>query len=108
MRASDILHLEHLHAQAVHDEGDHYRIAARGDMEPASCPACRGPLHRHGTQRQSFMDALMHGKRVLLDIERRRYRCTVCGKTLFDPLPDMDSKRFMTARLVRHVRRAHR
>jgi len=103
MRASDILHLEHLHAQAVHDEGDHYRIEARGDVEPTSCPACLGPLHRHGTQRQSFMDAPMHGKRVLLDIERRRYRCTTCGKTLFDPLPDMDGKRFMTSRLVRHV-----
>ncbi len=103
MRTSDILHLEHLHAQAVHDEGDHYRIEAVGNVVPAACPACGGPLHRHGTQRQSFMDAPMHGKRVMLDIERRRYRCTVCGKTLFDSLPDMDGKRFMTSRLVRHV-----
>lgn len=102
-RTPDILHLEHLHAKAVHDEGDHYRIEAHGDVEPTSCPTCDGPLHRHGTQRQSFMDTPMHGKRVMLDIARRRYRCPACGKTLFDPLPDMDGKRFMTSRLVRHV-----
>ena len=40
---------------------------------------------------------------MLLEIERRRYRCRACGKTLFDPLPDMDGKRFMTSRLVRYI-----
>ncbi|WP_297473496.1 ISL3 family transposase [Ferrovum sp.] len=103
--ASDILHLEHLHAQAVHNEGDYYRIETSGDVVPTACPACSSALYRHGTQRQSFMDTPMHGKRVLLDIERRRYRCRSCGKTLFDPLPDMDGKRFMTTRLVRHIER---
>ncbi len=101
----DILHLEHLHAQGVHNHGDHYRIEAVGDVVPTTCPNCgHAPLYRHGTQMQSFMDTPMHGKRVLLDIERRRYRCTACGKTLFDPLPDMDGKRFMTQRLVEFVK----
>lgn len=45
----------------------------------------------------------MHGKRVVLDIDRRRYRCKVCGKTLFEPLPDMDAKRNMTQRLVKFI-----
>ncbi len=99
----DMLNLPHLKVAGVHDEGDHYRVEARGDVDPTSCPACAGTLYRHGTQQQSFMDTPMHGKRVLLQIERRRYRCLACGKTLFDPLPDMDGKRFMTTRLVRHV-----
>ncbi len=101
---SDMLNLPHLKVAGVHDLGDHYRIEACGTVDPMACPACDGgPLHRHGVHRQSFIDTPMHGKRVLLDIERRRYRCTACGKTLFDPLPDMDGKRFMTTRLVRHI-----
>lgn len=100
---SDILHLKHLHVQAIHDEGERYRIEVAGDIAPTICPACANPLYRHGTQRQSFMDTPIQGKRVLLEVERRRYRCRVCGKTLFDPLPDMDGKRFMTARLVKHI-----
>lgn len=101
----DMLNLPHLKVAGVHDQGDHYRIEAAGDVAPATCPNCgHAPLYRHGTQQQVFMDAPMHGKRVLLDIERRRYRCTACGKTLFDPLPDMDGKRFMTQRLVEFVK----
>jgi transposase len=102
---SDMLNLLHLKVAGVHDRGDHYRIEAVGDVVPTVCPNCgHSPLYRHGTQQQSFMDTPMHGKRVLLDIERRRYRCTACGKTLFDPLPDMDGKRFMTQRLVEFVK----
>lgn len=47
----------------------------------------------------------MHGKRVVIEIDRKRYRCKVCGKTLFEPLTVMDSKRLATTRLVQHIER---
>jgi transposase len=100
-----MLNLPHLKVAGIQDRGDHYHIEAIGDVVPTACPVCgHAPLYRHGTQQQSFMDTPMHGKRVLLDVQRRRYRCTSCGKTLFDPLPDMDGKRFMTNRLVAFVK----
>ena len=52
---------------------------------------------------QRFMDTPMHGKRTLVEIERQRYRCKACGKTLFEPLPDMDDKRQMTSRLLAYI-----
>lgn len=45
----------------------------------------------------------MHGKRVLIEVDRRRFRCRSCGKTVFEPLPDMDGKRQATSRLIQHV-----
>jgi hypothetical protein len=49
------------------------------------------------------MDTPMHGKRVELSFERKRFRCTACGKTLLDSLPSMDGKRQMTSRLVAYI-----
>jgi transposase len=74
-----------------------------GDIEPTACPACASSLYRHGSQRQVYIDTPIHGKRVMLEIDRKRYHCKVCGKTLFAPLPDMDAKRNMTERLVRLI-----
>lgn len=99
----DILRLHHLRALEVHDEGDHYRIEAIGDVVPTACPVCASSLYKHGTQRQSFMDTPMHGKRVLLDIERRRYRCKNCGKTLFDPLQVVSMDMWSVYRQVAHA-----
>lgn len=102
-QAADILHLRHLQASAVQDKGDHYVIEAAGTLEPSRCPACTSGLYRHGSQRQTYMDTPIHGRRVAIEINRRRFRCKVCGKTLFEPLPDIDDKRLATSRLVRHV-----
>lgn len=49
------------------------------------------------------MDTPMHGKQVLIEIDRKRYRCKSCGKTLFEPLSAMDDKRLMTVRLVKYI-----
>ena len=100
---TDILHLPHLRALSVQDCGDYYQIEATGDVEPTSCPVCVSSLYRHGSQRQAYIDTPIHGKRVMLEIDRKRYRCKECGKTLFAPLPDMDAKRNMTERLVRLI-----
>lgn len=100
----DFLHLPHLRTLAAHDEGAHYRVEAEGTLIPTACPACgHVGLHRHGSQRQTYMDTPSHGKRVLIEIDRKRYRCKACGKTQFEPLHAMDAKRLATTRLVQYV-----
>lgn len=49
----------------------------------------------------------MHGKRVRVRIERLRFRCKACGRTLFEPVPAMDDKPQATKRLIGHGE-AHR
>lgn len=101
----DILGLVGLKPLRVIDAGDHYRVEAEGRVLPTACPACFQGLYRHGSQPQTYLDTPMHGKRVLIELDRKRYRCKACGKTLFEPLPDMDSKRLATTRLVQYVER---
>ena len=101
----DFLHLPNLRTLTAQDMGDHYHVEAEGGVAPTACPACHSPLYRHGSQRQTYLDTPMHGKRVVIEIDRKRYRCKVCGKTLFEPLPAMDSKRLATTRMVQHIER---
>jgi transposase len=101
----DFLQLPSLRTLNVQDLGDHYVVEADGGVAPTACPSCQNALYRHGSQRQSYMDTPMHGKRVLIEIDRKRYRCKVCGKTLFEPMPAIDGKRLATTRLVQHIER---
>ncbi|OIQ80722.1 transposase [mine drainage metagenome] len=41
----------------------------------------------------------MHGKRVGLYIDTKRFRCRSCTKTFYETLPDIDQNRMMTSRL---------
>ena len=100
----DFLNLPSLRTINATDNGDHYLTQAEGLVVPTKCPICATrPLYRHGKQRQAYMDTPMHGKRVLIEIDRQRYRCKTCGKTLFEPLPDIHNKRLTTNRLIAYV-----
>ena len=100
----DFLNLPPLRALEIDDLGDHYRVLADGQAEPACCPQCqRDTMQGHGRQRQEFIDTPMHGKRVLIEIERRRYRCKICGKTTFSGLLNVESKRQATSRLITYI-----
>jgi len=90
---------------SVTTQEDAYVIAAEGRMVPTACPDCRtGRLHGHGTNEQTYRDTPIHGKTVQILVNRRRYRCQNCGKTLFDPIQDLDGKRLATRRLIDYVR----
>jgi transposase len=101
---TDMLQMDTMEATEVADNGDHYVIKASGQGEPQVCPACGcKKLYSHGVNIQRFADVPMHGKRVLIEIDRRRFRCSDCGKTLFSSLPEVDSKRLATARFIEYV-----
>lgn len=100
----DFLNLPPLRALEIDDLGDHYRVLADGQAEPTCCPHCQhAVMQGHGRQRQKFIDTPMHGKRVVIEIDRRRYRCKRCGKTMFSGLLNVDSKRQATSRLIGYI-----
>lgn len=101
---TDFVNLPNLRTLKVVDQGSHYEIEVEGCVIPTACPACGcQALYKHGTKAQSFMDVQNHDKRTIIHISRKRYRCSVCGKTLMEPLPDMDSKRMATERMVGYI-----
>ncbi|WCM91631.1 ISL3 family transposase [Acidovorax sp. NCPPB 2350] len=75
--------------------------------EPSTCPTCGiGPIVKFGKQDQSYRDLPIHGKRVTLWLQRRRYRCNGCMTTFRPDLADMDDSRKMTKRLITYVEKA--
>ncbi len=90
------------------EESDHdYHISAEVRNPPISCPHCRSAgIVGFGRREQMVKDLPMHGRRVGLYINTRRYKCMRCsqsqGKTVtfYEPLPEIDEKRLMTRRLA--------
>lgn len=103
---TDFLQLRSLKTLEVVSNEERYIVKAEGVTSWTACPFCkRGRLYGHGSQEQSFQDTPSHGKPVEVFIQRRRYRCQGCGKTMFEPVADLDGKRQATARLVAHIRK---
>lgn len=73
------------------------------DMTP-QCPECAKPLHKHGRRASIFADTPMQMQPVRLEINRPRYRCETCGKTVTPELTFLDEKRRATKRLVDAIR----
>lgn len=84
------------------ETNDHdYHIDAETVRPPDSCPHCSADrLVGFGHREQRVKDLPMHGKRVSIYADTRRFRCQACRKTFYEPLPEVDSKRLMTRRLV--------
>lgn len=83
-----------------------YRIEAVYTPEPTACPECStlfDRLYRHGKREQEIRDLPAHGKRVVIALTRKRYRCQGCGRTFLQPLPDVDDRAQMTRRLAEWV-----
>lgn len=84
------------------------RLTAQYTPLPTVCPRCGvidPPLYKHDVRTQEFMDTPLHGKRVHLIVKRQRYACQSCEQTFQQILPDMDSDRNMTIRLVDYIKR---
>jgi transposase len=85
---------------------DDYEITARPIHSLTACLFCgSSTLLRHGTDRQVIHDVPSHGKRVVILVDHQRWRCVNCGRTFYEPLPDVDEKRFCTKRLIKYLER---
>lgn len=79
-------------------------VAEVNESLPPVCPTCGKPLYRHGHRKIAFADTPQQMQPVRLEIDRPRYRCDPCGKTLTLELPFLDEKRRVTRRLIEAIR----
>lgn len=87
----------------VHESADEYVIEAEYTYPVQHCPRC-GVMHPevygHGVKRQRIRDIPIHGKRVWVELHRRRLRCRSCGQTFMQEVHRLDERRAATHRLV--------
>ncbi len=97
----NILNLPSYAISRIEKDGHDYHIWAEASGHPSSCQYCgRGEIVGFGRREQLIRDLPMHGKRVGIHVDTRRYRCRQCGKTFYEHPPDVDERRLMTSRLV--------
>jgi transposase len=86
-------------------ESDHdYHIRAETNSPIAKCEACKNSqIVGYGRIEVLVHDLPMHGKRVGIYVDARRYRCKACGKTFMETLPAVNPSRWMTERLVKWI-----
>lgn len=93
------------------DANEHdYHITAEPAESKRTCPHCRSAnTVGFGRREQMVKDLPIHGKRVGIYIDTKRFKCNPCstsqGKTVtfFEDLPDVDEHRAMTKRLVKWI-----
>lgn len=102
---ANILNLPELRVQRVEEAEHDYHVYAetKGDVPPCGYCGSTGNVRGHGRNPQVIRDLPMHGKRVGIYVDSRRWRCFDCGKTFMEPLPATNAKREMTDRLVKWV-----
>ena len=103
---ANILNLPQFIIKKVAESDHDYRIEAEVAEHPDCCLTCNAAeIVGFGRRDELLMDTPMHGKRVGIVVDRRRYRCSGCGKTFYEIIPGKDSKRHATQRLVTYVER---
>lgn len=103
---ASLIHPLQLTVLSLQEDADNYQFHVDAP-EPTTCPTCGiGPIVKFGKQDQAYRDLPIHGKRVTLWLQRRRYRCNGCMTTFRPELADMNDTRKMTKRLVAYVEKA--
>ena len=87
------------------DSTEHdYHIVAEPAEPRRSCPHCQSAnTIGFGRREQLVKDLPIHGKRVGIYVDTRRFQCRECNRTFFEGLPDVDERRAMTTRLVKWI-----
>nr|EES51842.1 MAG: transposase [Leptospirillum ferrodiazotrophum] len=96
----DLLNLSSDRVLQVEDADGDDQIKAETLSPPGRCVHCGSiDLVGFGRREQWIRDLPIHGKRVGIAVDTRRFRCKSCGRTFYEPLPAVDDKRLMTTRL---------
>lgn len=103
----NILGWEHWKVENGHQKGPDYKLKAEYQLRPTVCPKCgvESPkLESRGWSSAHVRDTPIHGKRVGIDVTKRKWKCGECGRTFVDQPPELDDKRRMTVRLLTVLR----
>lgn len=98
-----VLNLPDITVQSSKETPTSYEILVRVSTPAPAC--CLTPPVRNGSKRTCYRDLPMHGRHVLLLVDRQRYLCKECGKTKYQVIPGMSEANMMTARLVEYIER---
>ena len=98
---ANILNLPCYKVLGIQENEHDYHVEVETVETPTACPHCQSSSFvGFGRREQMVKDLPMHGRRVGLYIDTRRYQCRGCGKTFYESLPEIDEKRLMTKRLA--------
>lgn len=101
---TDLLRLKHLRAVDTYEEDGFLIVQAQSDRPHVPFGCCLfNSKDRNGTKTVRFRDHAIQGQPVWLEIKRQRYRCTHCGQTSYEDLPDIDTERRLTKRFRLHL-----
>jgi len=101
---ANILNLSAYTVTDIQEVEHDYHVYVIANHPPNICKHCHhSRLEGFGRHKQVIKDLPMHGKRVGMYIDTRRYRCKNCNKTFYEALPDINEKRCMTNRLVNWI-----
>lgn len=104
---SNILNLPDYNVTSVKYTDDDYHIEAEIKSAPTHCVNCKSTeLVGFGKREQLVKDLPMHGRRVGIYVSVRRIKCKSCAKTFSEQLPQVDTERFMTKRLLDWIGKA--
>ena len=98
---TNLLNLDTYSIKKLEQNEHDYHVYAVVSSDVKHCPHCQSSRIRgFGRREQMVKDISMHGKRVGIYVETRRYQCLGCNSTFYEKLPEIDEKRKMTKRLV--------
>lgn len=101
---ANILNLPRYRVLRVEETEHDYHVYAEVVQSLFFCPVCNsGQTVGFGRRERMIRDLPMQGRRVAIYIDTRRLKCRACERTFYEPLPDVDSKRLMTSRLLKWV-----
>lgn len=100
----DIVNLPSLELVKREEKNRVYHLYTETKGQPQQCPYCySAKIVGYGRDEQVYVDLPIHGHYVAIHLSRRRCKCALCGKTFFEAIEDLDSKRLMTRRLVEYI-----
>lgn len=100
---TNILNLKSFTVTKVSEQENDYRIDAEVAFPTPCCMYCGGSVVGFGRHMEVIMDTPIHGKRVGIWVNRRRFRCSTCMVTFYESIPAKDGKRQVTSRLIAYI-----
>ena len=83
---------------------DHFEVIVRYRRDQVACPNCGGMMvKKHDSKFQRKKDRRLRDKKVILTLEKRRFRCLSCGKVFTEPDEVFDTRRRSSKRLRKYL-----
>lgn len=96
---TDLLRLSRLVATGQYEENGTLIIKAKTEDPQVPGQCCLfNSLKRNGTKKHRFRDHPIQSQKTLIEVARQRYKCSECGATRYEYLPDIDPERRLTVR----------